>query len=103
MNELLTLEDIDNIEDGAETELEYYESIQRAINSGSAWSMQGSYGRSMFDAIQGGYCMLGKRSFKDYYGNFIPSRDDICWGERGSYDYVKKLQGQEWADMMGDI
>jgi hypothetical protein len=99
----LNLHDIDTIEDGAETELEYFESIQKAINSGHAWSMQGSYGRTMMDAIQGGYCLLGHERFSDYYGNTIPSRDDVQEGTKGSYEYVTRLQGQEWADMMGDL
>ena len=103
MNTQFNLDDIDTIEDGAETELEYYESIQKAINSGHAWKMQGSYGRAMMDAIQSGYCLLGHTRAGDYYGNTIPSRDDVQEGTKGSYEYVIKMQGQEWADMMGDI
>lgn len=96
------LDDVDTIEDGAETELEYYESIQRAINSGM-WKLQGSYGRVMMDAIKGGYCMLGRHKATDYYGTTIPSRDDVQEGTKGSYEYVIRLQGQEWADIMGDL
>ena len=49
-----TLADVNNIEfDGEVNEVEYYESIQRAINAG-AWSFQGSYGRAMMDAINAG-------------------------------------------------
>jgi hypothetical protein len=103
MNTQFNLNDIEVIEDGAETELEYYESIQKAINSGHAWSMQGSYGRVMMDAITGGYCLLGHGRATDYYGNTIPSRDDVEEGTKGSYEYVIRLQGQEWADMMGDL
>ena len=39
----MNLQDIDLIEDGAETEYEYYEAVQRAINEGTAWKFQGSY------------------------------------------------------------
>jgi len=99
----MNLHDIDVIEDGAETELEYFETIQRAINEGTAWKFQGSYGRAMMDAITGGYCLLGKHRAQDYYGNTIPSRDDVEEGTKGSYEYVIRLQGQEWADMMGDL
>ena len=35
----MNLHDIEVIEDGSETELEYYEAIQSAINSGYAWKM----------------------------------------------------------------
>jgi hypothetical protein len=103
MNTQFNLNDIDTIEDGAETEQEYFESIQKAINSGYAWKMQGSYGRTMMDAIQGGYCLLGHSRATDYYGNTIPSRDDVQEGTKGSYEYVIRLQGQEWADTMGDL
>jgi hypothetical protein len=55
------------------------------------------------DAIRSGYCMLGRHSSRDYYGNHIPSRDEVQAGTKGSYDYVVHMQGQEWADMMGDL
>jgi hypothetical protein len=99
----MNLHDIDTIEDGAETEHEYYEAIQNAINSGMGWKMQGSYGRTMMDAIRAGYCLLGHTSSSDYYGNIIPSRDDVAEGTKGSYEYVVHMQGQEWADTMGDL
>lgn len=99
----MNLHDIEVIEDGSETELEYYEAIQKAINDGVAWKFQGSYGRTMMDAIRSGYCMLGHSRSSDYYGNVIPSRDDVQEGTKGSYEYVIQMQGQEWADMMGDL
>jgi hypothetical protein len=98
MNDIYTIE-----QDGEETEQEYYEAIQRAINDGTAWKFQGSYGRTMMGAIESGYCMLGIHRVQDYYGNTIPSRDDVQEGTKGSYEYVIRLQGQEWADMMGDL
>lgn len=100
--EQFNLNDIEVIEDGAESELEYYESIQKAINSGM-WGLQGSYGRVMMDAIKGGYCLLGHSQARDYYGNTIPSRDDVEEGTKGSYEYVARFMGDEWANMMGDI
>jgi hypothetical protein len=99
----MNLHDIDLIEDGAETETEYYEAIQRAINEGTAWKFQGSFGRTMMDAIRSGRCLLGRHSTQDYWGNRIPSRDEVQEGTKGSYDYVVHMQGQEWADTMGDI
>lgn len=100
---MLTLNDIDIIEgEDHLTEEEYYYSIQRAINAGM-WSMQGSYGRAMMDAITAGYCMLGRDQARDYYGNTIPSRDDVKQGTKGSYEYVIKTQGLEWADLMLEV
>ena len=73
--------------------------MQRAINGG-AWGLQGSYGRAMMDAISAGLCMLGRDQARDYYGNTIPSRDDVKAGTKGSYQFVVDERGQEWADLM---
>lgn len=99
---MLTLQDIDAIESAYDDESaeDHYYAIQHAINSGTAWAFQGHYGRVMMDAITHGHCMLGRDQARDYYGNVIPSRDDVQKGTKGSYDYVVKQSGLEWADMM---
>ena len=100
---MFDLNDIDNIECDAECdELDYYASIQRAINSGM-WGLQGSYGRAMMDAISAGFCMLGKNSARDYYGNYTPSRDEVRPGSKGSLEFVADAQGAEWADDMAAV
>jgi len=97
---MLTLSDINNIETEEQvSDEEYYQSIQRAINAG-AWSLQGSYGRVMMEAISYGYCVLGKESATDYWGNVIPGRDQVKEGSKGSYDYVVSLRGSDWANLM---
>jgi hypothetical protein len=97
---MLTIADINNIETEEDVnDVEYYQSIQRAINAKS-WSLQGSYGRTMMEAITSGYCLLGKESTRDYWGNTIPSRDDVKAGTKGSYDYVSSLRGADWAELM---
>lgn len=85
-----------------DNEVEYYTELQKAINSGSAWSLQGSYGRAMMAAIESGYCMLGTSRARDYWGNTIPSRDDVKPGTKGSFDYVADRFGPEWADLMAE-
>lgn len=85
-----------------DNEIEYYTELQKAINSGSAWSLQGSYGRAMMAAIESGYCMLGTSRARDYWGNTIPSRDDVKPGTKGSFDYVANRFGQEWADLIAE-
>lgn len=85
-----------------DNEIEYYTELQKAINSGSAWSLQGSYGRAMMSAIESGYCMLGTSRARDYWGNTIPSRDDVKPGTKGSFDYVADRFGPEWADLMAE-
>lgn len=98
---MLSLNDIDTIESAYEeaSEEDYYLAIQRAIDSGM-WALQGSYGRTMMAAIESGQCMLGRDQARDYYGNTIPSRDDVKQGTKGSYQYVIKQSGLEWADLM---
>lgn len=100
---MFDLNDIENIEcDNGCDELEYFTSIQKAINSGM-WGLQGSYGRTMMEAITDGRCLLGKSSASDYYGNRIPSRDQVQEGTKGSYDYVADAYGAEWADLMAAV
>ena len=68
---MLSLNDINTIEcDEEATEEEYYLAIQRVINGGM-WGLQGSYGRTMMDAISAGLCLLGHNDARDYYGNHI--------------------------------
>ena len=99
---MMTLNDINTIEcDEEATEEEYYRAMQRTINGGM-WGLQGSYGRAMMDAISSGKCLLGENDARDYYGNHIPSRDQVQAGTKGSYDFVVKHNGQDWADLMAE-
>jgi len=76
-------------------ELDYYLSVQRAINAGH-WSLQGSYGRTMMDAIKSGRCLLGPEAARDAYGSVIPSRDDVKEGTKGSISFVEAAMGGDW-------
>ena len=99
---MLSLNDINTIEcDEEATEEEYYLAIQRVINGGM-WGLQGSYGRTMMEAISAGKCLLGENDARDYYGNHIPSRDQVQAGTKGSFDFVVAERGQDWADMMAE-
>jgi hypothetical protein len=98
-----TIADVNNIEFDEEiNEADYYESIQRAINSGM-WSMQGSYGRAMMAAINDGKCLLGLKPSRDYWGNTIPSRLQVKEYSKGSWDYVKEHSGMVWANKMAGV
>ena len=93
---MLTLNDIASIESDEEvSELDFYLAVQRAINSGM-WGLQGSYGRTMMDAISSGRCLLGPNAARDYYGNVIPSRDDVKEGTKGSIGFVEAEMGGDW-------
>jgi hypothetical protein len=93
----MRLEDIDLIENSDTEGPEYYEALQRAINDGQAWKLQGSYGRAMMRAIEAGMCMLGQIQTTDYWGNRIPSRTEVQEGTKGSRQFVADCQGEEWA------
>jgi len=100
---MITLDDINMIEgDTTATTEQYYEAIQKAINTG-LWGLQGSYGRTMMAAITEGYCLLGHNRATDYYGNTIPSRDDVQAGTKGSFDYVADQCGEGWAQHMSEV
>lgn len=77
---------------------EYYSVLQAAINGGTAWRLQGAYGRELMAAINNGYCMLGEAASTDYYGSYIPSRDDVKPGTKGSWGYVADRMGETWAN-----
>ena len=62
--------------------------VQKLIDSGLAWKLEGSVGRHCMDMITAGYCMLGKESHKDYWGNKVPSRYEVKAGTKGSAEYV---------------
>ena len=101
---MLTINDINNIEcDEDVSELDYFRSLQRAINSGTAWSFQGSYGRAMMEAISAGYCLLGKTGARDYWGNYIPSRDEVKEGTKGSIGFVESAMGGDWLFEMENV
>lgn len=94
------LEDITTLEEDDEASFEDATlALQRAINSGM-WSLQGSYGRAMMDAIEAGQCMLGPNPARDYWGNRIPSRTEVVEGTKGSREYVVAARGEEWALML---
>lgn len=87
---------IDGSEDPT-SELEYYSALQRQINSGLIWKMQGSAGRAAMDAIKAGYCLCGHKPAADYWGSIVPSRDDLQAGTFGTIEYVAQHHGNDYA------
>ncbi len=96
------LEDILVLEEAADNAEDEAKALQRAINSGM-WSLQGSYGRSMMAAIESGYCMLGERAARDYYGNRVPARSEVKPGTKGSREFVVARMGEAWASMLESV
>lgn len=60
--------------------------MQSLINSGMVWKMEGSMGRQAMHLLEVGAVMLPKKSHRDYYGNYIPSRDELKAGSKGTYE-----------------
>ncbi len=70
------------------TEVEYIEGMQGLIDSGDAWRLEGSVGRTAMSLIEDGQCMLGENSHTDYWGNHVPSRYEVKAGTKGSPEFV---------------
>ena len=64
--------------------------MQRLIDNGSVWHLEGTVGRQAMELLSSGACMLPKQSHKDAYGNYIPSRDEVRAGSTGSYKNAVK-------------
>ncbi len=79
------------------------EMIQRLINTGMAWQMEGSIGRDCMRAIEAGRAMCGTESRRNYWGNVVPSRYDVKPGTKGSFDYVVERMGMDHAQAMADV
>jgi len=65
-----------------------FKDAQELINSGHAWTLEGSIGRSCMHAINIGACMLAPGSRPGYWGNTIPGRFDVKEGSKGSPEFV---------------
>ena len=87
--------DVDSLiawESGELTEAETVAMFQKMIDDGSVWRLQGSFGRTAMDLIRQGYCQLGQKSYRDYWGNHVPSCHEIQPGYPGSAEFVKQSE-----------
>jgi len=75
--------------------------IQQGINSGMVWRLEGARGRQAQAMIDAGLCMLGKVGYKDYWGNYVPSRFEVKDGSVGSPDYCR--EALEYLEDRGEI
>jgi hypothetical protein len=51
--------------------------FQKMVNDGSVWKLQGAYGRRAKDLLNSGEIDYPKKKTHDFYGNHIPTQDDI--------------------------
>ena len=79
--------------DEDQTEEEFVDNYQELINSGQAWRLEGSVGRTAMSLIESGDCILGEQGFRDYWGNYVPSRHEVEPGTKGSVEYAEAMLG----------
>ena len=70
--------------------------LQELIDSGAAWRLEGSVGRSAMSSIEAGFNVLGKVGHRDFYGNYIPSRYEVQAGTKGSIEFAREQTGYEY-------
>jgi hypothetical protein len=87
--------DLTAIYDESATRAEQIEAYQALIDNGQAWRLEGSVGRAAHDLIEAGLCMLGPVGHRDYWGNYVPSRDEVEPGTPGSPEYVQARQEED--------
>lgn len=67
--------------------------LQRMIDSGQVWRMEGSMGRAAMDAIKQGHVILGPKAYRDYWGNRVPAHHEVKPGTHGSPEYAREKTG----------
>jgi len=73
-----------------------YRQLQEQIDNGSVWHLQGLMVQQAMSALQSGACMLPKASFRDAYGNKVPSRDELVRGAKGTFQNSNKYYEELW-------
>lgn len=63
-----------------------YQELQKMIDTGDVWHFSGATGRAAMDALRSGACWLPVESYKDHYGNRIPSRNELKPGTTGTLE-----------------
>jgi len=76
-----------------------FDEMQKLIDNGMAWKLEGFTGRQAMSALESGACMLPEERHQDYYGNLVPSRNDLAGG-KGSLNNSQEFWGKV---MTGEI
>lgn len=76
------------------TEEEVVAAYQDLIDTGQAWRLEGSIGRTAMALIESGACILGEEGHHDYYGNYVPARDEVEPGTKGSVEYAERMSDE---------
>jgi hypothetical protein len=91
MHNMEAMQIVNGMAEGDEIEV-----LQALIDSGLAWTLEGSVGRACMACIEAGDCLLGEVSTVGYYGQRIPSRYDVEPGSLGSVEYAEAQEGNRW-------
>lgn len=78
----------DEFEIDGDEELRF--SAQALIDSGAAWKLEGHVGRQCMALIEAGVCTLGEVGYRDYWGNYVPSKHEVEPGSKGSQEFVDR-------------
>ncbi len=85
---MTTAPDLSVLWDENATEGDTIAAYQHLINTGQAWKLEGAVGRQAMELIEAGVCALGESDYRDYYGNHVPSREQVQAGSKGSVQFV---------------
>ncbi len=80
------------------TEQEQIDAYQALIDNGQAWRLEGHVGRTAMGLIESGVCTLGVVGHHDTYGNYVPSRDEVEAGSKGSPEFVASAQARRESE-----
>lgn len=87
--------DLTALYDEEATEDEFLAAYQQIVNTGDAWRLEGSVGRTAMGLIENGLIALGESPCYDYWGNYVPSRSEVEPGSKGSVEFVRACSGRE--------
>lgn len=83
------------IEQITELQAEYgLTDLQKYINTGSAWRLEGHIGRTAMSALEQGACVLPEEQHTDAYGSTVPSRNDLMPGTKGTLTLAQSFWGK---------
>lgn len=75
------------------------DALQALVDSGDAWRLEGSIGRSAMAAIDAGLVFLPDVDHRDYYGNRIPRRSVLEPGSKGTLEYCRARHPERFVDV----